>query len=115
MDWLDDALCRGKHADLWFPPLFVEDRTAPESHYDELAKMVCDHCPVRTQCAKIGQDEEMGTWGGWSRRDRLNGERTLSKKTISEHYVSMVPEHTTDIRLDIPALELSLKGFVNSR
>ena len=34
------------------------------------AKEACGFCPVRSQCAELGQDEEFGVWGGQDPEDR---------------------------------------------
>jgi Transcription factor WhiB len=116
MEWLDDALCRGKHQDLWFPPVFIEERTAPESHYYDIAKMVCEQCPIRERCEQLGAEEDVGVWGGWSPKDRKDGKRTLSKRVLPKSYVSgHIPAHSPAIRLDVPALKAELKGYTEKR
>ncbi len=113
---MDDALCRGKHADLWFPPIFAEERTAPESKYYDIAKMVCEQCPIRQQCEVLGENEESGVWGGWSPKDRANGFRELSARVLPRSYIAKhIPDHQPDVRLDIPALKAKLKGFTEKR
>lgn len=116
MDWLEKALCRGKHTDIWFPPLLKADRTAPESQYHEIAKMACDACPVRGKCQILGQDEEYGTWGGWTLKERQTGHWKPSKRVIAPQYVSrLFPQQDKDTRVDVPALRETLKRYSDKR
>lgn len=116
-EWLNDALCKGKHADLWFPPVFKEERTAPESKYYDIAKGVCWNCPIREDCAVLGEEERVGdqwvgVWGGWSPIDRKLGYRKPPTSVLPASYVKKhIPIHEADVRLDIPALKARLKGY----
>lgn len=56
----DDALCKGKNIDLWYPPL---DTDVPERFYS-IAREVCRRCPVWRDCLDDGADERWGMWGG---------------------------------------------------
>jgi hypothetical protein len=89
--WSDDALCTGLHSEMWFPPLFKDERSAPESQYYELGKLVCDTCPVREQCAEAGAEEEYGMWGGQTPKDRRNGVYKPPKTYLPMTSVSLMP------------------------
>lgn len=112
---MDEALCKGKHEDLWFPPL-PGDRPYPENDYHNIAKMVCEHCPVRPQCERLGADEEYGVWGGTDPKDRKEGkEPTLPPYKLIPRYLTMVPDHDPSLKLDIPALFTDLKRYSDKR
>ena len=68
MDWLEAALCKGLHADFFFPPL---DTKVP-NHFYAVGKHVCNACPVWKECKDYGDsnDEVWGMWGGLSPQDR---------------------------------------------
>jgi WhiB family redox-sensing transcriptional regulator len=61
-EWTAQALCHSGDPDLLF------QRGAAQN----LAKMVCRNCPVRTQCLADALDNrvEYGVWGGMSERER---------------------------------------------
>ncbi len=115
MEWADQALCKGKHLDLWYPP-HKEERTAPESHYHEIAKMVCERCPVKEQCHAQGELEEHGVWAGWTAKERKTGDFRPSKRTLPRaHAITVIPRHVVGERLDIEALRLRLKRYTERR
>lgn len=115
MDWLDDALCKGKHPDIWFPP-HKEDRDYPESYYHDVAKMVCERCPVKDNCLELGREEEHGVWGGWTGKERRSGDFRPAKRTLSTAQVtSLIPSHSVGRRLDIGALKGTLKRYTERR
>lgn len=66
MDWAEEALCKGKHYDFWYPPLEASN----VSQYTFVAKAVCDRCPVWLDCLQISKDETWGTWGGLTPQER---------------------------------------------
>jgi transcriptional regulator of acetoin/glycerol metabolism len=41
------------------------------------AKEACGFCPVRAECAELGEDEEFGVWGGMTPEDRRSRQRFL--------------------------------------
>lgn len=101
--------------DLWFPPLSGE-RSEPEDRYYEIAKMVCEHCPVKLRCEVLGQDEEYGVWGGGDPKDRRAGrEPALPPYRLIPRYLSRVPDHDPSITIDIPALSADLKRYSDRR
>ena len=65
-DWRSDALCKGKHIDLWYPPL---DTDVPENYYT-ISRAVCRQCPVWSECLDDGTDERWGMWGGLTPQER---------------------------------------------
>lgn len=70
-DWRDDADCRTKAPERWFPK--PGDAAAVKD-----AKSVCFGCPVMYQCAQgaLTRGEESGVWGGLSEGQRV----TIRKK-----------------------------------
>lgn len=111
MEWLDEALCRDKHIDLWFPP--TELPSAEQQLYNDVAKLVCDACPIRVNCEQLGELEEWGTWGGVTRGERRRGtpftapRRRLNMGTI----MTVVPRHIPDAPIsDIRALRARIMG-----
>lgn len=70
-DWQAQALCRGNHAHLFFPPSTFErkdDRLRREAR----AKAICDVCPVQAECFEhaVRVGEPFGIWGGMTESDR---------------------------------------------
>jgi transcriptional regulator of acetoin/glycerol metabolism len=39
------------------------------------AKAGCDECPVRNDCAELGENEEFGVWGGMTPSERQEARR----------------------------------------
>jgi WhiB family redox-sensing transcriptional regulator len=72
MNWLDHALCKGLHADFFFPPLEVKSHNG----YYAVGKYVCAACPVWNECKEYCDkgDEFWGLWGGLSPQDRKRKE-----------------------------------------
>lgn len=68
MEWLADALCKGMHAHLWYPPL---ESPTPGNYYT-VGKAVCFRCPVWREClAEATKNEEVwGMWGGLTPQER---------------------------------------------
>ncbi len=70
-DWQLQALCRGNHAHLFFPPSTFErkdDRERRESR----AKAICNVCPVQGECTSYAVTirEPFGIWGGMTETER---------------------------------------------
>ena len=68
MEWLRDALCRGVHAHIWYPPL-----ESPNPHnYYTVGKRVCVRCPVWKECLSEAtkNNETWGMWGGLTPQER---------------------------------------------
>ena len=68
MEWAKDALCRGKHYDLWYPPM---DASSPNEYYT-VGKLACHRCPVWKECldAANANEETWGMWGGLTPQER---------------------------------------------
>jgi hypothetical protein len=115
VSWRDEALCRGKHTDLWFPP-FPDERSVPEKSYYEIAKMVCEHCPVQSQCLESGVDEEFGVFGGRTPRERAGKEEHWEPtyRLVSGRYLKVIPSHSRE-PLDTPAIMADVKRYSDKR
>lgn len=77
-DWRPQALCKGKHQDLWYPPLESE---TPEQYYS-IAREVCKACPVWEDCQEDSWAEKWGMWAGLTPKERQgasDGRTTLLK------------------------------------
>jgi WhiB family transcriptional regulator, redox-sensing transcriptional regulator len=70
-DWQLDALCRGNHAYLFFPPSTFERKDERERR-EMKAKAICGVCPVRQPCSEhaIQIREPFGIWGGLTEVER---------------------------------------------
>lgn len=63
--WMDDAACKGRSLDLFFPndeekgEVLTERRAAG-------AYFICDSCPVQVECLEyaLTKPENHGVWGG---------------------------------------------------
>jgi WhiB family transcriptional regulator, redox-sensing transcriptional regulator len=69
--WRHQAACKGKQAELFFPPGPVEPREARLAR-EALAKGICDTCPVRSPCLEyaLAGREPYGIWGGLNEYER---------------------------------------------
>jgi hypothetical protein len=112
--WSDDALCTGLHNEMWYPPLFKEERTAPEAQYYELGKLVCEHCPVRPDCAEAGRDEEYGMWGGQTPKDRRKGSYKPTKTFLPQDKLNVLPLHS-EVPLFVPELRMEIRKHMKRR
>lgn len=70
-DWQDEALCRGHHAPLFFPPNTFERKDDRERR-EMRAKAICNVCPSLDPCNDYVMDirEPFGIWGGLTESDR---------------------------------------------
>lgn len=70
-DWQLNALCRGSHAFLFFPPSSFE-RKEDRERRETKAKAICGVCPVREPCSThaIQIREPYGIWGGLTEVER---------------------------------------------
>lgn len=66
-DWMKSALCRGRKADLWYPPL---EAKVPEQYY-AIGRELCHRCPIWDTCLDAGLEEKWGMWGGLTPQERL--------------------------------------------
>jgi hypothetical protein len=113
--WSDDSLCRGMHSEMWYPPLFKEERTAPEAQYYDLGKLVCEHCPVINECHEAGQDEEYGMWGGQTPKERRNNVYRKTKTYLPLDKLSVMPLADTEVPLFIPELRMDIRKHLKRR
>lgn len=70
-DWQLQALCRGNHAHLFFPPSTFERKDDRERR-ETRAKAICNVCPVLSECSSYALTikEPFGIWGGMTESDR---------------------------------------------
>lgn len=70
-DWQLQALCRGNHAHLFFPPSTFERKDDRERR-EARAKAICNVCPVLKECSEYALTirEPFGIWGGMTEADR---------------------------------------------
>lgn len=69
--WQSDALCRGNHAHLFFPPSTFERKDERERR-EARAKAICHVCSVQPDCTEYALTirEPFGIWGGLTEADR---------------------------------------------
>lgn len=72
-DWQLNALCRGNHAFLFFPPSTFERKEERERR-EIKAKAICGVCPVKEHCYRhaLAIREPFGIWGGLTEVERRN-------------------------------------------
>ena len=89
MSWRDSAACKDLPPDLFFPPIFKEDRTAPEPQYYALGKLACEVCPVKARCLVDAErgEEEFGLWGGTTPKERAGKPVKSPSKILPLHKV----------------------------
>ena len=70
-DWQLNALCRGNHAYLFFPPSTFERKDERERR-EMKAKAICGVCPSREPCSAhaLSIREPFGIWGGLTEVER---------------------------------------------
>ena len=70
-DWQAQALCRGNHSDLFFPPGSFEKKDERERR-ETRAKAICQVCPSKSECITYAMKirEPYGIWGGTTETDR---------------------------------------------
>jgi hypothetical protein len=107
IDDFENALCLGLHSDFWFPPIFPEERTGTPSEYYEVAKMVCEHCPHKSECLLAGMDcdEDIGgggVWGGTTPSERRNEKYRPPKRYLPERMIQdVIPQHNPNVPVDL--------------
>ena len=78
MDWRHKAVCRDEDPELFFPV----GNSGPALAQIATAKMVCNRCPVTSQCLawalETGQDA--GVWGGMSEDERRSLKRRAARR-----------------------------------
>ena len=72
-DWQLRGLCRGNHANLFFPPSTFERKDERERR-EMKAKAICGVCPVQDPCSMhaFSIREPFGIWGGLTEVERRN-------------------------------------------
>jgi hypothetical protein len=103
------AACRPYHSDFWHPPVFTEERTGKESEYYEVAKYVCETCPIRDYCEVQGREEAYGVWGGWTPRERRKGEMKWPVKELPSQYQSLIPPPEPNVRVNVKDVRATLR------
>lgn len=81
MTWRDEALCKGKHIDLWYPPLDASN----QDEYYAVAREVCHACPVWRKCLNDGMNEQWGMWGGLTPLERSIFNKKPRKTALKPH------------------------------
>lgn len=71
LGWQQQAACRERGPDLFFPPTWGETRDETE-YRENAAKRVCATCPVITPCREhaLSWPERHGVWGGLGEEER---------------------------------------------
>ena len=114
--YLEGALCEGLHSEMFFPPLFKDERTAPEAQYYELGKWVCDICPVREECAELGAEEEYGMWGGITPKERRRGLGYKQPKTyLPAKHLHVMPVANVQVPLFVPEVRVIVRSYIKRR
>lgn len=113
--WAGDALCAGYHSEMWYPPLFKEERTAPEAQYYDLGKLICEHCPIQQECAERGADEEYGMWGGLTPKERRLNRPRPTKTYLPLDKIKVLPKADPDVPLFVPELRLEVRKHLKRR
>ena len=79
--WMDDAVCAGKPAKMFFPNVDDTHERHSLNVYDA-ARTICNGCPVKDRCLDyaLEHNERHGMWGGRTpkERRRLAGDRRRS-------------------------------------
>lgn len=118
MTWREEAACNGLPNVLFYPPIFKEERTAPERRYYHLGKLACEVCPVQRECRRDGEDEEFGLWGGLTPRERGMGSGDI---TDPKPHSKILPAKYTRLLAsmgdspDVVALYERIKEFLEKR
>lgn len=85
-DWRDDAACRGRPID-WFYP--------ETQDLNERAMEICRDCPVRQECLDYGiKNEEFGIWGGMIASERRRIRKNLGYE-IKQVNLDVIPTHNS--------------------
>jgi WhiB family transcriptional regulator, redox-sensing transcriptional regulator len=69
--WQMKAACRGREADLFYPPSLPERRDERDER-EQRAKAICTTCSVRRACLDhaLRIREQHGIWGGLTEAER---------------------------------------------
>lgn len=113
--WSDDGLCHGLHSEMFFPPLFVEERNAPESRYYDLGKLVCEQCPIQDVCRDKGADEEYGLWGGFTPKERRTGTYRMTKTWLPVEHHDKLPADDVTASINVAVVRSNIRPFLKRR
>ena len=72
------------------------------------AKEACGFCPVRTECAELGKNEEFGVWGGMTPEERRTAQRFLVIMVEEMNNARIRRMHAEGISISAMARELSI-------
>lgn len=66
-EWMERAACRNYPTAIFFPAEFDDDQTSGD---EDIAKQICDTCPVQVECRDAQMDEAYGIRGRLSPAER---------------------------------------------
>src|ERR671934_248613 len=80
MDWRHTAVCRDEDPELFFPV----GNSGPALAQIADAKLVCNRCPVTTECLTWALDsgQDAGVWGGMSEDERRALKRRNARTSV---------------------------------
>ena len=84
--WMEEASCRKRRNDFWYPPL---DTDVPDNYY-AIGREVCHRCPVWEKCLDAGIDEKWGMWGGLTPQERTVLITTNPKPSAIKQHGSLI-------------------------
>ncbi|CAM3951659.1 WhiB family transcriptional regulator [Nocardia ninae] len=61
-DWQEDAACRSVHPEIFFPLSHTMAGTRPIPADRDTPRRICDGCPVRLDCARLGLGTLQRKW-----------------------------------------------------
>ena len=112
--WYEGGLCVGLHQEMFYPPLFKEDRTSPESAYYRLGKLVCENCPIKEKCLEHGKSEDYGLWGGHTPKERYLRSYSPPKSYLPKDKLHHMPK-VSDKPLDLKEVLVELRPHLKRR
>lgn len=83
MRWMENAACRGKDTQVFFPS--EEEKHMDRKIRELRAKAICETCSVIEPCLAAGEGEE-GIWGGLTEAERSGRHR---RRKLSRPMVEM--------------------------
>lgn len=112
--WYEGGLCVGLHQEMFYPPLFKEERLVPESSYYRLGKLVCENCPINAKCREYGKDEVYGLWGGCTPKERSMNTYTPPKSYLPKDGIQYLPKESA-APLDVRQALVELRPYLKRR
>lgn len=86
-DWRDNALCKGKDTNLFYPEANVKGGKKQVAD----VKAICRMCLVSSECLAfaINNDEQFGIWGGLLPKERMKvrKEHSVITKEVASVFV----------------------------